>query len=119
MRRQSKLKIALLTSVSFLILGFFCVTSVDPVYGSTSALLEPNPNGSAYTCCDSLARPSQTIAVANTADTFGRATPVKGSAILVQTSTKCLGADAGLLSALTFPRTIKVSANILHCVHTL
>jgi len=119
MEHQSKLKIALLASVSFLIFGFLCATSVDHVYGNTSALLEPDSHGSTYACAGSLSRSAFIMAAANAADTHGRAKPGDGGGIFLWAPTRAVSIDAGPVSGGTSPSISKVSLNILFCVHTL
>src|SRR6266545_2172742 len=121
MGRQSKLKIALLASVPFFILGFLCATSVEHAYGSTSgpALLEPDSHGSGYTCSGSFSRSSFAMATASSGDTYGRAKPGDGGGFFVWPPSQGFSIDASPLSSGTFLSFAKVSLNILFCVHTL
>jgi hypothetical protein len=121
MGRQSKLKIALLASVAFFILGFLCATSVDHAYGNASvpALVEPGSHGSGYTCSGSFSRSSFTMAAANAGDTYGRAKPGAGGGFFVWPPSQGLSIEASPLSSGTFLSFAKVSLNILFCVYTL
>lgn len=121
MGHQSKFKIALVASVSFLILGFSCATSVGHAYGNTSgsALHEPGSHGSAYNCSGSVSRSSFTMAAANAEDTYGHAKPGDGGGFFVWPPGRGLSIDAGPLSGGTLLSFAKVSLNILFCVHTL
>ena len=121
MGHQSKLKIALLASVSFLILGFACSTSVDHAYGNTSgpALVEPGSHGFAYPCSGSVSQSSFTMATANAGDTYGRGKPGDGGGFFVWPPGRGLSIDAGPLSGGTLLSFAKVYLNILFCVYTL
>jgi len=121
MGHQSKLKIALLASVSFLILGFLCATSVDHAYGNTSgpALLEPGSHGPAYTCSGSLSRLAFSIPAANTGKLYGAGTLGDGSGFFVWPPGQDLSIGVTPLSGGTLLSFAKVSLNILFCVHTL
>jgi len=121
MGHKSKLKIALLASVPFFILGFLCATSVDHAYGNTSGpgLVEPGSHGFAYPCSGSFSRSSFTMALANAGDTYGRAKPGAGGGFFVWPPSQSLSIDASPLSGGTFLSFAKVSLNILFCVHTL
>jgi|SRR3989304_10386529 len=121
MGHQSKLKIALLASVAFLIAGFLCATSVEHAYGNTSgpAPLDSGSHGSAHPCSGSLSRSSFTMAAANAVDTYDRAKPGDGGGSFVWTPSQGLSIDAGPLSDGPLLSVNRVSLNILFCVYTL
>lgn len=121
MGHQSKLRIALLVSVSFVVLGFLCATSVDHAYGNTSGptLHDPGSHGSAYTCSGSFSRSSFTMAAANAGDTHGRAKAGDGGGFFVWPPSQGLSVDASPVSGGTLLPFAKVALSILFCVHTL
>jgi hypothetical protein len=121
MGHQLKLKIALLASVAFLIVGFLCATSVEHAYGNSSgpAPLDSGSQGSAHPCSGSFSRSSFTMAAANAVDSYGRAKPGDGGGSFVWPPSQGLSIDAGLSSGGTLLSFAKVSLNILFCVHTL
>jgi len=118
MGHQLKLKIALLASVAFLIVGFLCATSVEHAYGNTSgpAPLDSGSHGSAHPCSGSFSRSSFTMAAANAEDTYGRA---NGGGFFVWSPSQVLSNDAAPLSDGPLLSINKVSLNILFCVYTL
>ena len=121
MGHKSKLKMAALGSVSFLILGFLCATSVTHLYGSTSgpALLDPGSHGSAYTCSESYSRSSFSIAAANTGKPYGGEKLGDAADSFVLPPIDGLSIGARPLSGGTLLSFAKASLNILFCVHTL
>ena len=121
MGRQSKFKIALLGSLSFLILGFLCVTSVAHLYGSTSApaLLDPGSHRPAYACSESYSRSSFSIAAADTGKPYGGGKLADAGEFFMSPPIGGLSIGARPLSGGTFLSFAKASLNILFCVHTL
>lgn len=121
MGHQSKLKVALLASISFLILGFLCGPSVDHAYGNTSgpALVEPGSHGSGYTCSGSFFRSPFTMTAANAEEAYGWTKRADGGGFFVWPPSQGFSIDANPLSSGTFLSFAKVSLNILFCVYTL
>jgi hypothetical protein len=115
MGHQSKLKIAVLGSVSFLILGFLCGTSV----ASDPAFLDLSSHRPAYNCSESFYRSSFSIAAKNTDTPYGGGKLVVGGEFSMFPAVTDRSTWGGPLSGGTLLSFAKVPLNILFCVQTL
>ncbi len=119
MRRGSKLKIIVLASVSFFVLGFWCNASAAPLSGkaSGSVLVGLNSLGPYSICSEPLLlRAGFSIAVAKTANLSGSGNPRAVGEFFVFSPIETLRIQPNPLSGRDHPFFPKVSLQILSSV---
>jgi len=119
MRWGSKLKIIVLASVSFFVLGFWCNTSAAPLSGTTSGSLLVSPYSlGPYNICSEplLLRAGFSIAVAKTANLSGSGNPKAVGEFFVFSPIETLRIQPNPLSGRDHPFFPKVSLQILNSV---